>query len=90
MSQADPIARQTPDQLGLFYVKNADGDIVPLTTLVTVNEIFGPEFTSRYNLYRSAELTGGPAPGYTSADALNALEEVAAEVLPASMGLRVE
>lgn len=84
--QADPIARQTPDQLGLFYVKNADGDNVPLTTLVTVKEIYGPEFTSRYNLYRSSELTGGPAPGFTSTDALNALEEVAAEVLPAGMG----
>ena len=84
--QADPIARQSPDQLGLFYVKNAQGNSVPLSTLVNVKEVYGPEFTSRYNLYRSAELTGGPAPGFTSNDALTALEEVAAEVLPAGMG----
>ncbi len=84
--QADPAARQSPDQIGLFYIRNRDGDPIPLSTLVNVSESTGPEFTSRFNLYRAAELSGAPAPGYTSSDALTALEEVAAEVLPAGMG----
>ena len=84
--QADPATRQSPDQLGLYYVRNSDGEQVPLSTLVTVREVYGPEYTNRYNLYRSAEISGAPAPGYTSTEALDALEEVAAEVLPAGMG----
>jgi HAE1 family hydrophobic/amphiphilic exporter-1 len=84
--QADPAARQSPDQLGLFYVRNKDGEQVPLSTLVTIREVYGPEYTNRYNLYRAAEISGSPAPGYTSTQALDALEEVAAEVLPAGMG----
>jgi HAE1 family hydrophobic/amphiphilic exporter-1 len=60
--------------------------MVPLSTLVTVRHITGPEYTTRFNLYRSAEVTGAPAPGYTSDQALTALEEVAAEVLPSDMG----
>ena len=84
--QADPEARQSPDQLSLFYVRNKDGEQVPLSTLVTIREVYGPEYTNRYNLYRAAEISGTPAPGYTSTQALDALEEVAADVLPAGMG----
>ncbi len=84
--QAEPMARQSPEQIGLFYVRNSNGDAVPLSSLVTVDESSGPEFTSRFNLYRSAELSGQPAPGYSSTQALDALEEVAAQVLPADMG----
>ncbi len=84
--QAEPIARQSPDQIGLFYVRNADGEPVPLSTLVSVDDSSGPEYSVRFNLYRSVEISGAPAAGYTSTDALNALEEVAAEVLPAGMG----
>ncbi|WNJ20290.1 efflux RND transporter permease subunit [Pontibacter sp. G13] len=85
--QAEPQYRQNEKGLELFYVKNRDGDNVPLATLVNVKEITGPEFTYRFNLYRSVEITGSPAPGYTSAQALTALEEVAAEVLPAEMSI---
>jgi HAE1 family hydrophobic/amphiphilic exporter-1 len=53
---------------------------------VDIQESVGPDFTTRFNLYRSVELTGGPAPGYTSAQALDALEEVAEETLPPEMG----
>jgi hydrophobic/amphiphilic exporter-1 (mainly G- bacteria), HAE1 family len=72
--------------LGQFFVRNDQGSMVPLNTLVTMNPSSGPEFTNRFNLYRSAELTGIPAPGYTSTDAITALQEVAAQVLPQGWG----
>jgi HAE1 family hydrophobic/amphiphilic exporter-1 len=84
--QAEPEYRVSEEQIGLFFVKNKDGTSIPLATFVSPKKISGPEFTYRYNLYRAAELTGSPAKGYTSAQALDALEEVAAEVLPDSMG----
>ncbi len=84
--QAEPEYRQSEDQLNLFFVKNNLGEDIPLSSLVSVSKISGPEFTYRYNLYRSVELSGTPAPGYSSTQALNALEEVAAEVLPFDMG----
>jgi HAE1 family hydrophobic/amphiphilic exporter-1 len=59
--------------------------MVPLATIATVSPIAGPDYTNRFNLYRSVEVTGGPAPGYTSAQAMAALEEVAAETLPPDM-----
>jgi len=84
--QAEPEYRQGEDQLSLFFVKNRQGENIPLSALVSVNKISGPEFTYRYNLYRAVEIGGAPAPGYSSSQALDALEEVAAEVLPFDMG----
>ncbi len=84
--QAEPEYRRDPKQLGLFFVRNARGEMVPLDTLVTTQPTNGPEFTNRFNLYRAAEVTGVPAEGYSSAQALAALEEVAKEVLPPEMG----
>jgi len=83
--QAEPSYRTEPESLRMFYVRNAEGGMVPLSTLVTASRTQGPEFTNRFNLFRSAEVTGQPAPGYSSAQALNALEEVAADVLPGDM-----
>ncbi|RKD92139.1 efflux RND transporter permease subunit [Mangrovibacterium diazotrophicum] len=83
--QAEPEYRQNGDQLNLFFVKNRDGESLPLSSLVEVDKSYGPDFTNRFNLYRSAELSGTPAAGYTSTQALDALEQVAAEVLPATM-----
>jgi HAE1 family hydrophobic/amphiphilic exporter-1 len=83
--QAEPEYRAREDGIRMFHVRNADGDMVPLATLVTTDRTQGPEFTNRFNLFRSAELTGQPAAGYSSAQALNALEEVAEETLPADM-----
>jgi HAE1 family hydrophobic/amphiphilic exporter-1 len=83
--QAEPEFRQDPKQLGLFFVKNQKGGMVPLDTLVTTRPTAGPEFTNRFNLFRSAELTGVPAAGYSSTQALDALEETAREVLPPDM-----
>jgi HAE1 family hydrophobic/amphiphilic exporter-1 len=83
--QAEPEFRTDPKQIGLFYVKNQQGGMVPLDTLVTTRPTQGPEFTNRFNLFRSAELTGVPAEGYSSTQALDALEAVAREVLPPDM-----
>ena len=83
--QAEPEFRRDPEQLGLFFVRGTDGTMVPLDTLVTTKSIAGPEFTNRFNLYRTAELTGVPADGFSSTQALDALEQTAKEVLPPEM-----
>lgn len=85
--QAEPEYRASIDGINMFYVRNAQGDRVPLSTLVATSRSAGPEFTNRFNLFRSAKITGQPAPGYSSAQALTALEEVAAEILPGDMGV---
>lgn len=84
--QAAPDYRVSPDELSSIYVRNNNGDMVPINTLLTVRKTTGPEFTNRFNLYRAAEISGVPAEGYSSSQALTALEEVAAEVLPKDMG----
>ncbi len=83
---AEPEYRLSEDKIDLFFVKNAKGESVPLSAFVTIKESSGPDFTTRFNLYRAIELTGGPAPGYTSVQATDALEEVAKASLPAGMG----
>ncbi len=84
--QADSKYRQSPSQLQNFFVKNKEGKMVPLSTLLTVKSVVGPEYTTRFNLYRAVEVMGAPAPGYSSGQAMQALREVAAEVLPGDMG----
>ncbi len=83
--QAEPRYRLNQDQLNLFFVKNSNGVSLPLSALVNVEDIAGPDYTNRYNLYRAVELTGNPAKGYSSDQALDAIEEVAEESLPADM-----
>jgi HAE1 family hydrophobic/amphiphilic exporter-1 len=83
--QAEPEFRQDPKQFGLFFVRGQNGQMVPLDTLVTADPSNGPEFTNRFNLYRAAEITGVPAAGYSSAQALQALEDVARQSLPPEM-----
>ncbi|MGL1888298.1 MAG: efflux RND transporter permease subunit [Reichenbachiella sp.] len=85
--QAEPLYRNKESDINNFFIKNNLGEMVPLATVATVRKITGPEFTTRFNLYRSAEVTGAPAPGYTSTQAMEALEEVANEVLPGDMGI---
>lgn len=80
--QAEPEYRQSEKSMELFYVKNMSGDPVPLSTLVEVENGTGPEYTTRFNLLRSVEVTGAPAPGFSSAQALDVVEEVAKETLP--------
>lgn len=84
--QAAPEYRVNEEQMNMFFVKNNEGKSVPLSSLVEVKKSFGPDFTNRYNMYRSVELSGAPAPGFSSSQALDALEEVAKEVLPEGMG----
>jgi HAE1 family hydrophobic/amphiphilic exporter-1 len=84
--QAEPEYRISEDKVNLFFVKNGDGEQVPLSAFVTIKDIAGPDFTNRFNLFRAIELTGGPAPGYTSVQALSALEAVARESLPSGIG----
>ncbi|HET8734379.1 MAG TPA: efflux RND transporter permease subunit, partial [Anaeromyxobacteraceae bacterium] len=84
--QAEPEYRKSAKDLGLFHVRGPKGDMIPLDTLVTTRPTSGPEFTNRFNLYRAAEITGVPAAGYSSAQAMQALEAAAAAVLPKDMG----
>jgi HAE1 family hydrophobic/amphiphilic exporter-1 len=83
--QAEPEYRSSPEELSQFKVRNRDGGMVPLSTLVDLQPISGPGYTNRFNLFRTAEIIGAPAPGFSSAQALAALEETAADVLPAGM-----
>ncbi|HTP66097.1 MAG TPA: efflux RND transporter permease subunit, partial [Geobacteraceae bacterium] len=73
-------------QLGQFYVRNSNGDPVPLAAVTKVEKRGGPEFTMRYNLFRSAQINATAAPGYSSAQAMKALEEVFHETMPNEMG----
>ncbi|MDT0554280.1 efflux RND transporter permease subunit [Urechidicola vernalis] len=84
--QAEPEYRVDETGINKFFIKNNKGSMVPLSTVATVEPISGPDYTTRFNLYRSVEITGSPAEGYTSDDARRALKEVAAEVLPTDMG----
>jgi HAE1 family hydrophobic/amphiphilic exporter-1 len=84
--QAEPEYRGSVDGINMFYVRNSQGASVPLSTLVNTSNSAGPEFTNRFNLFRSAKVTGQPAPGYSSAQALAALEDEAAKTLPSDMG----
>jgi HAE1 family hydrophobic/amphiphilic exporter-1 len=71
---------------GQFYVRNNRGEMVPLSALARFEPRSGPEFTMRYNLYRSAQIFGNAAPGYSSAQAMKALEETFEQTMPREMG----
>ncbi len=83
--QAEPEYRVDASQINNFFIKNNEGNMVPLATVATIRPISGPDYTTRFNLYRSVEVTGGPAAGFTSVQAREALKEVAKEVLPQDM-----
>ncbi len=84
--EAEGEYRNSPDRLGSYYVRNRDGAMVPLSAFTTVETRLGPEFNMRYNLYRSAQINGAAAPGYSSNQASQALEEVFAQSMPREMG----
>ena len=84
--QAEGEYRTQVQQLGQFYVRNSKGDTVPLSALTSFEQRSGPEFTMRYNLYRSAQINASTAPGYSSLQAMKALEEVFKQVMPLEMG----
>src|SRR5256714_1903912 len=84
--QAEGEFRTQADNVGRFYVRNAAGHPVPLSTLVTMRQINGPEFTTRFNEYRAAQINGLLAPGYSTRQGMRALEEVFAETMSRDMG----
>jgi HAE1 family hydrophobic/amphiphilic exporter-1 len=84
--QAEGEFRTSAENVGQFYVNNAGGDMVPLSALVTMESLYGPEFTMRYNGYRAAQLLVSAAPGYSSGQAMGALEQVFADTMPREMG----
>ena len=84
--EAEGDYRTRAENVGEFYVKNRNGVMVPLSALTRFESRAGPEFTMRYNLYRCAQINGAAAPGYSSNQAMAALEEVFAQTMPAEMG----
>jgi HAE1 family hydrophobic/amphiphilic exporter-1 len=84
--QAEGEYRAAAEQLGQFYVRNQNGDSVPLSALTSLEQRSGPEFTMRYNLYRSVQINAVTAPGYSSTQGMKALEAVFKETMPAEMG----
>ena len=81
--QAEQNARAQAGDISRLYVRNADGRMVPLSTLGDLKPTVGPEFISHYNAYGAALINGGPAPGYSSSQAIAAMQRAAAKVLPA-------
>lgn len=81
-AQADSQYRMTPDDIGRIRVRNAQGDMVPLSSVATFEYRSGPSRVPRYNLYPAADLLGDTAPGYSSGEALATMERLAAEILP--------
>ena len=84
--QAEGEYRTNAKQLGQFYVRNSEGNTVPLSAVTKIENRSGPEFTMRFNLYRSAQINAVSAPGYSSAQAMKAMETVFRETMPTEMG----
>lgn len=86
MVQASPEFRANTEGLNKIFVRNSAGNMAPITEFVKMTRVFGPESISRFNLFTSISITGAPKPGYSSGDAIKAIQEVAAENLPAGYG----
>ncbi|HLI35095.1 MAG TPA: multidrug efflux RND transporter permease subunit [Terriglobia bacterium] len=86
MLQAEPQYRATPQDISQIYVRTAENQMAPLSTLVTVSPATGPDIIQHFNLYRSAEISGTSAPGYSSGQALTTMETLAAKELPSGFG----
>jgi HAE1 family hydrophobic/amphiphilic exporter-1 len=84
--QADGDFRTSPQNLGKFYVRNATGEMTPLSTLTTTYPRMGPEFVMRYNLFNCVQVNASGAPGYSSAQVMAALEDVFHKSMPSTMG----
>jgi HAE1 family hydrophobic/amphiphilic exporter-1 len=80
--QAEGADRTSPANISQFYVRNNDGSMVPLSTLESTKPALGPQYTNRFNVYRAALITGAAAPGYSSGQALDVLEDVAKQTMP--------
>jgi hydrophobe/amphiphile efflux-1 (HAE1) family protein len=80
--QAQADRRSSPEDIGKLYVRSSDGEMVPLRSLITVKSVLGPETIERYNMFRSATVNGNAAPGYSSGQAIAAMEATAKSDLP--------
>jgi HAE1 family hydrophobic/amphiphilic exporter-1 len=86
MMQADHKFREKVEDITRLEVRNANGQMIPLETLIKVEDTAGPQAIFRYNLYPSTKISGAPAPGRSSGQAVESMEAMAASVLPPSMG----
>jgi len=86
MVQASAEYRKNPEGLNKIFVRNAAGNMAPITEFVKMHRVFGPESISRFNLFSSIAITGAPNVGYSTGDAIKAIQEVAAQNLPAGYG----
>jgi len=86
MIQASPEFRTNTEGLNKIFVRNSAGTMAPITEFVKMTRVFGPESISRFNLFSSIAITGAPNPGFSSGDAIKAIQEVAAQELPAGYG----
>ncbi|WGQ08671.1 efflux RND transporter permease subunit [Pedobacter gandavensis] len=86
MIQADANYRKNPEGLNKVFVRNSKGEMAPITEFINMTRVYGPESISRFNLFSSIAVTGAPNAGYSSGDAIKAIQEVAAESLPAGYG----
>jgi len=86
MIQADAAYRGTVQSLDKIYVRNTNNVMAPVTEFVTLKRVYGPEFINRFNLFTSIAVSGAPKPGYSSGDAIKAIQEVAAKNLPVGYG----
>ena len=84
--QAEGSYRTSPSNLGKFYVTNANGHLVPLSTLTAIQQRSGPEFVTRFNQFQAVQINGSAAPGYSSGQAIAAMEDVFKESMPVQMG----
>ncbi|HXB94126.1 MAG TPA: efflux RND transporter permease subunit, partial [Puia sp.] len=87
MAQADVPYRSDETSLNGIYVKNGQGQLVPVKELISLKRVYGPETVTRNNLYNAVTINGVPKPGYSTGDAIKAIEETAAQVLPRSYGI---
>ena len=85
MLQGDSAYRENPERILDFRVQNDKGQMVPLSTLARIERRFAPQYLTRFNLYSSAVINGAPAPGYSSGEAMKAMEKIARENLPPGM-----
>ena len=87
MVQASPQFRQNPESILDMYLKNDKGEMIPFSTFIKLERVYGPEVLTRYNMYMSAMINGEPSEGYSSGDAIAAVERIAAEKLPSRFEL---
>lgn len=86
MVQSDPVYRGNPENLNNMFVRTSTGEMAPITEFISMKRVYGPESISRFNMYTAISVTGAPNPGYSTGDAIQAVQEVASQTLPQGYG----